>query len=185
MLSPTRSCACHLPAFLPQSCGWRPASARLPRLRLQLPTQPPTRPPCRPRPCIPAAATRRPGARFASACDAIRSFRTEIGADRLAPVPIVPASFPASFPNRGPFPPPALPGLPGTTSLSATLPAQAGPFMLEECRRGGWPCCIRPPAHACCRHYPGGGDRCVVPPSPLALPVAGSLPRNVGGSASA
>ena len=27
-------------------------------------------------------------------------------------------------------------------------------------------------------HYPGGGDRCFVPPSPLALPVAGSLPRD-------
>jgi len=77
---------------------------------------------------------------------------------------------------------------PGTTSLSATLPTPAGPrrFRLARARhRQGFPCCIRSPARTCRRHYPGGGDRCFVgSPSALALPVAGSLPREPGGSAS-
>ena len=173
-----------LPAFLPQSCGWCPASARLPGLRLQLPTQPRARPLCRPRPCLPTVATRRPGARFASACDVVRSFRTEIGAHRLAPILIVPASFP----NQGPFPPPALPGLPGTTSLSATLSAQTGPheFPVGACTPPTGIPVLHPSP---CAHIVSPLARRRRPvlrsPNPLAFPVAGSLPRNVGGSASA
>ena len=66
--------------------------------------------------------------------------------------------------NQGSFPPPALPGIPGTTSPSATLPARPAP-------RGVPVWCVRttgrasrvatvPFFHACRRHYPGGTVRC-------------------------
>ena len=68
-------------------------------------------------------------------CDTIRNFRTVSGASRLAPVPWVPVSFLASLSNQGPFPPQALPRFPGTTGLSATLPARTGPhgFSVGAC----------------------------------------------------
>ena len=80
-----------------------------------------------PRPAFPTAL--RPTARKT------HDFRTVIGACRLAPVPCVPVSFPASLSNQGPFPPQALPRFPGTTGLSATLPAQTGPrgFSVGAC----------------------------------------------------
>ena len=81
------------------------------------------------------------------------------------------------------FLPPSL--RPSRTKAPSLRRHYAGSRWARAHHRQGFPCCIRPPARACRRHYPGGGDRCFVPPSALAYPVAGSLPRNVGGSASA
>ena len=59
-------------------------------------------------------------------------------------------------------------------------------FRLARARhRQGFPCCIRFPARACCRQYPGGDDRPFSFAPHGAVPVAGSLPRDLGGSASA
>jgi hypothetical protein len=98
------------------------------------------RPPAhRPRPCDPdvrrpsvlqitASATtwanirspeRTPGSFFASACGAFRGCRTYQEFPRVAPISRAPP-LPAPVLNQGPFPPPALPGFPGTTGLSAT-----------------------------------------------------------------
>ncbi len=61
----------------------------------------------------------RPGSPFASACEAFRSSHTSTEFGRVAPISrALPLPAPAS--NQGPFPPPALPGLRGTTGLSAT-----------------------------------------------------------------
>ena len=67
---------------------------------------------------------------FTFACNARRSFRTVTGACRLAPVSQIPVPFQTFLPNSGPFSPPAFPDFAGTRSLSATLPAQAGPRRL-------------------------------------------------------
>ena len=59
-------------------------------------------------------------------------------------------------------------------------------FRLARARhRQGFPCCVRFPARACCRQYPGGDDRPFSFAPHGAVPVAGSLPRDLGGSASA
>ena len=60
--------------------------------------------------------------------------------------------------NQGPFPPPALPGFHGTTSLSAipngpACPSQAAGWHVP-CHRRGFPCCVHPP------------PPCVPPPLP-------------------
>ncbi len=62
---------------------------------------------------------RNPGSSFASACGAFRSSRTLPEFPRVAPIS---RALPLSAPvlNQGPFPPPELPGFPGTTGLSAT-----------------------------------------------------------------
>ncbi len=70
----------------------------------------------------------------------------------------------APLSNQGPFPPPALPGFPGTTGLSATptgpaCPSRGSGWRVPRHRRG-FPCCVHPPFCACRRHYPGGIDRC-------------------------
>lgn len=78
-----------------------------------------------PAPMLPTAAKRQPGTHLTSACHAIRNFRTAIAACRLAPVPKVAATLPASLANQGSFPGQPLPRFRGTAGLSATLPAQS------------------------------------------------------------
>ena len=73
----------------------------------------------------------------------------------------LPGLSPAPFLNSGPFPPPELPGFPGTTSLSATPGGPACPS-----RASGWDLASLPlglpvlqqlPVCLTCRHhYPGG-----------------------------
>ena len=61
----------------------------------------------------------------------------------------MPVLLPASLSNQGFFPPPALPGLRGTTSPSATLPGPACPSRgsgwCVPHHRQGFPCCSHPP----------------------------------------
>jgi hypothetical protein len=59
--------------------------------------------------------------------------------------------------NQGPFPPPALPGFPGTTGLSATLcrpacPSRVSGSTFVPSTAKGFPCCIGLPVLACHRH---------------------------------
>ncbi len=92
-----------------------------------------------------------------NACDAIRNFRTQNGACRLAPVPAVPASFPRPSRTKAP----SLRGhYPTSPVLRASPPpcrpelALAG-FRLARARhRQGFPCCI---------HYPCA---CMLSPVP-------------------
>ena len=96
--------------------------------------------------------------------------------------------LPAPFPDQGSFPPPALPGFAGTTTLSAT---PGGRFRASRHHR--WPAPPRQPPRGASRvaHDPSAHM-----PSPLprrnrwvlasfAFPNGGGLPRNSGGSASA
>ena len=87
--------------------------------------------------------------------------------------------------TQGPFPPPALPGFPGTTDPSATLTARPAPpgVPVDVCRIS-----VRASRvatlflfHACQRHYPDGSGSV---PASLASPSAIGLPLNTGGSAS-
>ena len=131
------------------------------------------RPPAhRPRPCDPdvrrpsvlqitASATtwanirspeRTPGSFFASACGAFRGCRTYQEFPRVAPISRAPP-LPAPVLNQGPFPPPALPGFPGTTGLSATPRRLACPSRASSWSSlttpWGFPCCVRfPCVHA-------------------------------------
>ena len=73
-----------------------------------------------------SAWNRRPGSSLAFAWNTVWSFRTFSDPVRLSPV-ITPCFLPVWLSNQGSFPPPALPGLCGTTSPSATLPARPGP----------------------------------------------------------
>ena len=75
--------------------------------------------------------------------------------------------LPAPFPDQGSFPPPALPGFNGTTTLSATPGAGSvphdttvGQHRLPATPRG-FPCCTQPLFHTCRRHYPGGTVGCM------------------------
>jgi hypothetical protein len=63
--------------------------------------------------------------------------------------------------NSGPFPPPELPGLTGTTNPSAIPAGPACPSRASGCgplprTDWGFPCCLGSPLRACCRQYPGG-----------------------------
>ena len=132
-----------------------------------------------------SAWNRRPGSSLAFACNTLWSFRTFSDPGRLSPV-VMPVLLPASLSNQGFFPPPALPGLRGTTSPSATLPAPACPSRgsgwCVPHHRQGFPCCSHPPLP------------CVPPPIPRRdqpgalvahFPANGSLPQRTGGSAPA
>ena len=46
--------------------------------------------------------------------------------------------------------------------------------------RQGFPCCTHSPARTCRRQYPGGDDRPFSFAPHWAVPVAGSLPRDLG-----
>jgi len=71
---------------------------------------------------------------------------------------------PTRLSNQGPFPPPALPGFSGTTGLSATPTAQAGPhgFPVDACHATGGASRVATLSllPTCHRHYPGGTGRC-------------------------
>ena len=60
-----------------------------------------------------------------------------------------PSRFHSPLLTCGPFPPPALPGLSGSTDLSATLTGPACPLrdsgLARAHHRRGFPCCFRPP----------------------------------------
>ena len=103
---------------------------------------------CAAAPVPPTAAQRRPGTRFTSACDTIRNFRTVNGACRLAPVPLVPASFPRLSRTKAPS---LRRHYPASSVLRASPPpcrpklALAG-FRLARARhRQGFPCCSYAP----------------------------------------
>ena len=95
------------------------------------------------------------------------------GAPRLSGVARRSASIacrslrPAPLPDQGSFPPPALPGLIGTTTLSATPGAGSAPHSATVDRLRlpaaprGFPCCTQPLFRTCRRHYPGGTVGCV------------------------
>ena len=87
---------------------------------------------------------------------------------------------PASVLNQGPFPPPALPGFPGTTNLSATPKRPACPSRVSGLvilhHAKGLPVLRAFPLCTCCRHYPGtgtGGTALLIPTSPISLPRIG------------
>ena len=101
----------------------------------------------------------RPGSPFASACGAFRNAHTSSEFHRVAPISRA-LSLPTPALNQGPFPPPALPGLLGTTGLSATpsrpaCPSRASGWPSRPTTQWGFPCCVRFPLCTCCRQYPG------------------------------
>ena len=110
-----------------------------------------------------SAWNRRPGSSLAFACNTLWSFRTFSDPGRLSPV-VMPVLLPASLSNQGFFPPPALPGLRGTTSPSATLTAQPAPHGVPvgACHTTDRASRVAPIPlfHACRRQYPGGTSRC-------------------------
>ena len=96
--------------------------------------------------------------------------------------------LPAPFPDQWSFPPPALPGLIGTTTPSATPRGR-----LRASRHNRWPAPLRQPPPGASRVAHGPSTRM---PSPLprrnrwvrtsfSFPNGGGLPRISGGSASA
>ena len=119
-----------------------------------------------------------------------------IGGHRL--IATLPALMPLPAPslNSGPFPPPQLPGLDGTTNPSATPASPACPSRASGCRPlphtdWGFPCCLGSPLRTCRRQYPGGtagsdrsGDGLFQPspsdPATSAFPgsMAGRLPHH-------
>src|SRR6202043_4156214 len=73
-----------------------------------------------------------------------------------------PSPLVASVLNQGPFPPPALPGFSGTTSLSATparpaCPSRASGLIIPD-HAQGLPVLRALSLCTCCRHYPGAAD---------------------------
>src|SRR5207245_7714315 len=73
-----------------------------------------------------------------------------------------PSPLVASVLNQGPFPPPALPGFNGTTSLSATparpaCPSRASGLIIPD-HAQGLPVLRALSLCTCCRHYPGAAD---------------------------
>ena len=81
--------------------------------------------------------------------------------------------------KSGPFPPPALPGFIGHTTLSDSR-WQRHPSRLPSCQTG-LPRLPASPLPACRAHYPGGSHGC----ARRLLPRPCCLPRFAGGSASA
>ena len=91
------------------------------------------------------------------------SFRTLSDPARLSPS-VMPSPLSASLSNQGSFPPPALPGIRGNTSPSATLPARPAPrgVRVDACHATDRASRVAtaPLFHAWRRHYPGGAGRC-------------------------
>ena len=75
---------------------------------------------------MPKGRKRRSGSSLAFACNTVWSFRTFSDPVRLTPV-VTPCILSVSPSNQGSFPPPALPGIRGIASPSATLPARPRP----------------------------------------------------------
>ena len=98
---------------------------------------------------------------------------------------VTPFPLSVSLSNQGSFPPPALPGLRGTTSPSATLPARPAPrgVPVGMCAPPtGLPVLLPPPSSM--------RAAATTPAEPAGayvahFPARGSLPRKTGGSASA
>ena len=107
---------------------------------------------------------------FAFACNAICSFWTLPGVARL-PNPRSLATC-CVRPVQGPFPPPALPGFPGTTGLSATSlrPDHPSP-------ESGWPSPATPRGFPCCARFPCVHAAATTPAQPLAVPPCSSVQR--------
>ena len=97
----------------------------------------------------------------------------------------MPFLLPVSLSNQGSFPPPALPGLTGTTSPSATLPAQPAPH------GGPVGVCSPPTGLPVLLPSPSSMRAAATTPAEPAsarvarFPASGSLPRDTVGSASA
>ena len=121
---------------------------------------------------------------LAFACNTVRSRRTCSDPGRLSPV-VMPFLLRVSLSNQGSFPPPALPGIPGTTSPSATLPAQPAP------RGGPVGVCSPPTGLPVLLPSPSSMRAAATTPAEPAgarvarFPAGGSLPRDTVGSASA
>ena len=98
------------------------------------------------------------------------------GGNRLAPLsnPLFPSQ---ACPKSGPFPPPALPGIIGTTSLSATpygtdCPSRVSGWWLTT-TAGASRVASDLPLYTCRRQYPGGSvgcARCCLFPTAAAFP---------------
>ena len=131
-----------------------------------------------------SAWKRRSGSSLAFACNTLWSRRTCSDPGRLSPV-VMPFLLPASLSNQGSFPPPALPGIPGTTSPSATLPARPAP------RGGPVGVCSPPTGLPVLLPSPSSMRAAATTPAEPAgarvarFPAGGSLPRDTVGSASA
>ena len=131
-----------------------------------------------------SAWKRRAGSSLAFACNTVRSRRTCSDPGRLSPV-VMPFLLRVSLSNQGSFPPPALPGIPGTTSPSATLPAQPAP------RGGPVGVCSPPTGLPVLLPSPSSMRAAATTPAEPAgarvarFPAGGSLPRDTVGSASA
>ena len=131
-----------------------------------------------------SAWKRRSGSSLAFACNTVRSRRTCSDPGRLSPV-VMPFLLPVSLSNQGSFPPPALPGLTGTTSPSATLPAQPAPH------GGPVGVCSPPTGLPVLLPSPSSMRAAATTPAEPAsarvarFPASGSLPRDTVGSASA
>ena len=112
------------------------------------------------------------------------SSRTFSDPVRFSPV-VTPFPLSVSLSNQGSFPPPALPGLRGTTSPSATLPARPAPrgVPVGMCAPPtGLPVLLPPPSSM--------RAAATTPAEPAGayvahFPARGSLPRKTGGAASA
>ena len=78
------------------------------------------------------------------------------------------SALPSLGSGQGSFPPPALPGLNGTTSPSAICVRRCWPSRVHRWRGvaapttiADFPCCTLLISRACCHHYPGGIAGCV------------------------
>ena len=131
-----------------------------------------------------SAWKRRSGSFLAFACNTVWSFRTFSDPGRLSPV-VTPCFLSVSLSNQGSFPPPALPGIRGTASPSATLPARSAPrgVPVGMCAPPtGLPVLLPPPSSM--------RAAATTPAEPAGayvahFPARGSLPRKTGGSDSA
>ena len=131
-----------------------------------------------------SAWSRRPGSSLAFACNTVWNFRTFSDPVRLSPV-VTSCFLSVLLSNQGSFPPPALPGLRGTTSPSATLPARPAPH--------GVPVGACTPPTGLPVLLPSSFSMraaTITPADPASarvvlFPAGGSLPRVADGSASA
>ena len=128
------------------------------------------------RTCAFGASGSRTSAHASFACNAVCSFRTLGGVSRLPNLPSF-TTFHIDL-NEGSFPPPALPGFPGTMSPSDSpprpiQPSQASGWSLACDHAMGSPVLPRFSLCTCRRPYPGGTAGCLSLSSPAmpAFPV--------------
>ena len=126
-----------------------------------------------------------PHGRQGAACQGGRVACNTVGVSFIRPPVITPCPFSVLLSNQGSFPPPALPGICGNTSPSATLPARPAPH--------GVPVgvCAPPTGLPVLLPSPSSMRAAATTPAEPAdarvarFPAGGSLPRQKGGSASA